>query len=167
MLKKSPKLLTFLKKLKEPDQYPGFLLWQTSNIWYRNMNNTLKEFGITFTQFTILTSLIYLSKHKININQKQIAQHAKLDIMMTSDVLKKLEAKKLVIRFPNPKDRRHNSLKITPQGVKLLLKIFPCVYEADIKFFEVLGDNEKSLVTPLKELIRANYDSIYLMDADK
>lgn len=77
----------FLKELREPEKFPGFLLWQASNIWYRNMKNTLKKFGATFIQFTILMSLIYLSKQNLDINQKQIARHAKLDIMMTSDVL--------------------------------------------------------------------------------
>ena len=120
MLTNRNKLETFLMELKEPEEFPGFLLWQASNIWYRNMKTTLKNFGTTFTQFSILMSLIYLSKQNLDINQKQIARHAKLDIMMTSDVLKTLESKKLVTRCQNPKDRRHNSMKITQEGKNLI-----------------------------------------------
>jgi DNA-binding MarR family transcriptional regulator len=162
MLTKKNKLDTFLKELKEPEEIPGFLLWQASNIWYRNMKNTLKKFGTTFTQFTILVSLIYLSRKNQNINQKQIARHAKLDIMMTSDVLKTLESKKLVTRCQNPDDRRHNSMKITQEGVDLALKIFEHVNYADIKFFKVLDDKIHSLTEPLEKLIHANYDNIYI-----
>jgi DNA-binding MarR family transcriptional regulator len=148
-------------ELKEPEEFPGFLLWQASNIWYRNMKTTLKNFGTTFTQFSILMSLIYLSKQNLDINQKQIARHAKLDIMMTSDVLKTLESKKLVTRCQNPKDRRHNSMKITQEGINLVLKIFEHVNQADVNFFKVLENNIQSLTEPLEKLIRANYDNIY------
>ena len=161
MPKKSKNLNKFLGDLKEPYEYSGFLLWQASNIWYRHMKNTLKKSGATFTQFTILMSLIYLSKDKTNINQKQIARHARLDIMMTSDVLKTLERKKLVVRYRNPEDRRHNSLKITQSGINLVLELFNQVYEADIRFFKVLGDKAKSFTEYLEKLISANYDAIY------
>jgi DNA-binding MarR family transcriptional regulator len=106
-------------------------------------------------------SLIYLSKQNLDINQKQIARHAKLDIMMTSDVLKTLESKKLVNRCRNPKDRRHNSMKITQEGINLVLKIFEHVNQADVNFFKVLENNIQSLTEPLEKLIRANYDNIY------
>ncbi|GEM_PF-443506 len=162
MLTKRDNIDTFIKELKEPEEFPGFLLWQASNIWYRNMKNTLKKFGTTFTQFTILMSLIYLSKQNLDINQKQIARHAKLDIMMTSDVLKTLVSKKLVTRCQNPNDRRHNSMKITQEGVNLIIKIFEHVNQADMNFFKVLEKNIESLTEPLEKLIRANYDNIYI-----
>jgi len=161
MLPKNEKLDKFLNKLKEPEGYPGFLLWQASNIWYRNARNALKKFDTTFIQFTILMSLIYLSRQNNNINQKQLAHHAKLDVMMTADVLKTLESKKLVTRYQNPDDRRHNCLKITSKGINLILKTFGHVNRADIEFFKVLEDNMQSIIGPLEKLIQANYDKIY------
>lgn len=161
MSQKNNNLETFIRDLKEPEEYPGFLLWQASNLWYRNMKNTLKNFGTTFTQFTILTSLIYLSKNNESINQKQIALHAKIDIMMTSDVLKTLERKKLVVRYPNPKDRRHNLLKITQKGTGLLMEIFAHVDRTDIKFFKILGSDVSLFTAGLEKLIQSNYDKIY------
>ncbi len=162
MLTQTNKMDTFLKELKEPEEFPGFLLWQASNIWYRHMKNTLKKFNTTFTQFTILMSLVYLSKNNSDINQKKIARHAKLDIMMTSDVLKTLASKKLVTRCQNPNDRRHNSMKITQEGENLITMIFEHVYWADMNFFKVLENNIQSLTEPLEKLIRANYDNIYI-----
>jgi DNA-binding MarR family transcriptional regulator len=162
MVTKKEKVDTFIKELKEPENYPGFILWQASNIWYRNVKNELKSSGTTFTQFTILMSLIYLSRQNEHINQKQIAQHAKLDVMMTSDVLKTLELKKFVTRSQNQNDKRHKSLKITPKGIDLIIKIFGHVNQADIGFFKVLENNMQSLIDPLEKLIRANYDNIYI-----
>jgi DNA-binding MarR family transcriptional regulator len=166
MVTKKEKVDTFIKELKEPENYPGFILWQASNIWCRNVKNELKGSGTTFTQFTILMSLIYLSRQNEHINQKQIAQHAKLDVMMTSDVLKTLESKKFVTRSQNPNDKRHKFLKITSKGIDLILKIFEHVNQADISFFKVIENDMQSLIDPLKKLIRTNYDKIYI-DSDK
>jgi DNA-binding MarR family transcriptional regulator len=165
-MSKAEKIARFIKKQQEPEYYPGYLLWQASNIWYRNIKNILKKSDTTFAQFAILSSVIHLSNDKDEINQKQIAQHAKLDVMMTSDVLKKLESKKLVIRYPNPKDKRHNSIKITPKGFNLIIKTFPQVNKADIKFFKALDDDVNSFTGQLGKLIRTNFDSIYTMDDD-
>lgn len=165
-MKQTNKMEQFLKELKEPTEYPGFLLLRASNIWYRYANNILKKSGTTYTQFSILASLIYLSKEKKHINQKQIAQHARLDIMMTSDVLRTLESKKLVIRYPNPEDRRHNSIKITPKGAALLSKVFIQINKADVKFFEILKEDIKPFTETMEKLIKANYDNIYT-DSEK
>lgn len=158
---KKKKLDIFLKELKEPEKYPGYLLWQTSNIWHRNMKNIMKRFGLTHTQFVVLTSIIYLAKNNNSINQKQIAQHAKLDIMMTSDVLKTLESKKLVTRHKNPNDKRHNSIKITQEGINLTIKMYDYSERADAEFFKVLGKDMKPFCEQLESLIKANYDNIY------
>jgi len=165
-MSKAEKTIQFLKELKEPEKYPGFLLWQASNIWYRYMKNILKKHNLTYAQFSLLASLLFLSNEKNQINQKQLARHAKLDIMMTSDVLKNLESKKLILRYPNPNDKRHNSVKITPKGLNLIVKTFPLVNKADIKFFKDMGDDIKLFLEPLKNLIRTNYDSIYSTDAE-
>jgi DNA-binding MarR family transcriptional regulator len=166
MVTKRKKVETFIKELKEPENYPGFILWQASNIWYRNVKNELKSSGTTFTQFTILMSLIYLSRQNEHINQKQIAQHAKLDTMMTSDVLKTLESKKLVTRSQNQDDKRHKSLKITQKGIDLIFEIYEHVNQADISFFKVLENDMQELIDPLEKLIRTNYDKIYI-DSEK
>jgi len=162
MRKKISKMEQLLKNMKEPTEYPGFLLLRASNIWYRSANNIMKKSGTTYTQFSILASLVYLSKEKNHINQKQIAQHAKLDIMMTSDVLKTLEIKKLVMRYPNPEDRRHNSIKITQKGADLVSEMFIKVEKADVKFFKILEDDIKHFTETMEKLISANFDNIYI-----
>jgi len=164
MINKINNLNLFLKQLKEPENYPGFLLWQVSNVWQRNMKNTLKPFKITFTQFVILTSLIYLAKQNEKINQKQLARHAKLDIMTVSDVLKTLENKKMVTRVSDPDDRRHNSIKITDKGEKHIFGVYNHINEFDNKFFKVLGQDYKMLIDVLVRLIRGNYDKIFHID---
>jgi len=162
MAKETKKTGMFSIELNEPETYPGYLLWQASNIWNRNMKEYFKNFGITHLQFVVLSSLFYLLQNKNNtLNQKQIAHQARLDVTMTSDELRILESKKLIIRVKNPQDKRHNSIKITRKGANLVTKMFVQAEAADAKFFKVLEDNIKSLTDPLEKLISANYDKIY------
>jgi MarR family transcriptional regulator, organic hydroperoxide resistance regulator len=161
MKKKSDSIKEFLEVLKEPEEYPGFMLWQASNIWQRIMKSDLKEFNATYTQWIILCSLIYLSKQYPDINQRLIARHAKLDIMTVSDVLKTLEIKKLIVRAVNLEDRRHNSLKITEKGARLVYLIFNKVLKSDGMFFKALGIDQEKFTELLSKLIRGNYDNIY------
>ncbi|MBN2400981.1 MAG: winged helix-turn-helix transcriptional regulator [Spirochaetes bacterium] len=164
-MRKIDNLNEFLKKLKEPEEYPGFLLWQASNIWQRLIKNNIKQFNTTYTQFIILTSIIYLSQYNKQINQKQIAQQAKLDIMTTSDVIKTLEAKKLLVRSPYPDDKRYNSLKVTKKGTELVFNIFYHVRISDITFFRALGKKEGKIFRDLLlKLIKGNYDKIFNSD---
>ena len=151
----------FIKQLKEPEEQPAFMLWKASIIWTRLIRNDIKEFDATYTQFIILCSLIYLSKNNKHVNQRLIAQHAKLDVMTVSDVLKTLVSKKLVIRSVNEKDRRHNFLKITDKGTKLAQNIFCKVRETDKKFFGALGDKENEFNNLLIKLTNANYDDLF------
>ena len=154
----------FLKQLREPEEQSGFMLWQASNIWWRLMKNDVKKFNATYTQFVILCSLIYLSHKNKEVNQRLIARHSKLDVMTVSDVLKTLEAKKLVIRTQNEKDRRHNFLKITEKGTIVVQNIFVKVKKSDKKFFCALGSQENELKNLLIKLIKGNYDDIYNND---
>jgi DNA-binding MarR family transcriptional regulator len=161
---KENKLGLLLKELKEPEAYPGYLLWQASNIWNRNIKKYLKRFGTTHVQFVVLSSILYMSKHNENINQKQIARHSKLGIMMISDVLKVLESKKLIARLRNQKDKRHNTITVTKKGVNLVYKMFIQAELADAEFFKVFEGNIKSFADSLEKLITSNYDDIYFRD---
>ena len=151
----------FLKELKEPEEYIGFMLWQASNVWQRLMKSDMKEFSATYTQFIILFSIMYLSHKNRTINQKLIARHAKLDIMTVSDVLKTLVAKELVIRTINPKDRRNKSLRVSETGAQLVYKTFYKVESSDTQFFSVLGEEESKFNELLTKLIKGNYDKIF------
>lgn len=161
MIKKIDNLETFLQELKEPDEYPGYLLWQASNISQRLMKKNIKQFNATYTQFIILTSILYLSRQNKHINQKQIARHVKLDIMTTSDAVRTLEAKKMLTRSPYPDDKRHNSLKVTKKGTELVFKIFYYVRKSDIQFFKALGKEAKIFSQLLVKVIKGNFDNIY------
>src|SRR6185295_17722147 len=84
-------------KFNSPKVSPGFLLWQINNKWQSKQRKALKVFGLTHVQFVLLASLVWASD-EVSFTQKQLAEHAKTDVMMTSQVLRTLERKGLIRR---------------------------------------------------------------------
>lgn len=44
-----------------PDDSPGFLLWQVSNLWQRKMKAELSDLGLTHVQFVLLAGIVWLN----------------------------------------------------------------------------------------------------------
>lgn len=141
-----PKLTTQFKAAQDS---PGFLLWQASSLWQRSIREALAPTGLTHAQFVLLASLAWLGGSDTGINQVQLAEHARMDVMMTSDVLRTLEAKGLIRRVRNPLDRRAWNLEIQEAGLALANQAVGLVEKADSAFFGRLKSN-----APLLELLQ-------------
>lgn len=139
-------------QFEKAEDSPGFLLWQVSNLWQRHIREALAPTGLTHAQFVLLASLAWLNGHKETVTQVRLAQHAKMDVMMTSDVLRTLEAKKLIRRVRDPRDRRAWNLEAEPQGLELANRANALVEAADTAFFAQLGSQNRSLIDLLHQL---------------
>ncbi len=131
-----------------PDQSPGFLLWQVTNRWQAAQRATLKPFELTHVQFVLLASLTWLTVDG-HVTQRQLADHAATDSMMTSQVLRNLEQRGLVKRARHPVDKRARALTITPQGRALANHAVVAVEACDNAFFAVLGEETRTLIRAL------------------
>src|SRR4051794_41912041 len=83
----------------EADESPGLMLWRVTNAWQAAQRATLGPFDLTHVQFVLLASLAWLRADG-PVTQRELASHARTDPMMTSQVLRALEAKGLVDRHP-------------------------------------------------------------------
>lgn len=118
-----------------PQDSPGFLLWKTTNSWQRSIRAALNPFDLTHVQFTLLASLAWLTKDGANVSQVELAQHIETDVMMTSQVVRTLEQKKLLKRTPNPLDKRAFHLMPTKAGLELANETIKVVEAVDKEFF--------------------------------
>ncbi len=132
---------------------PGLLLWQVTNRWQAAVRAALKPFDLTHVQFVLLASLTYLADDG-PVTQKQLADHAATDPMMTSQVLRNLEARTLVVRAVDPVDRRARALTVTPAGAALANRAVAAVESCDQAFFGSVGDGLPDLVRALSMLLR-------------
>jgi DNA-binding MarR family transcriptional regulator len=117
----------------------GFLLWQVMALWQRRIARALRPLGLTQVQYALLASLLWMSRTQRAITQAMLARHTQLDMMMTSQVLRALEARGLLERNPHPTDTRAKVLGLTKQGRKLAWEAVPVVEGVDREFFGALG----------------------------
>lgn len=143
-------------EFESPNDSPGFLLWQVSNLWQRNLNAGLREVGLTHVQFVLLAGIEWLNYSQEHVTQVQLAAHAKADVMMTSNVLRSLEKKGFVTREVHPTDTRAKCLMLTEVGNEVLLKTIKIVHQIDGDFFSALNDNISNFNGLLLKLVDQN-----------
>ncbi len=126
----------------ELDESPGFLLWRTTLRWQRLVTSALRPFNLTHVQFVLLAGTWWLTRVAGETpNQRRLAEHAGTDAMMTSQVVRALEAKSLVIRSPDPKDSRAQCVAVTDEGASLARHAMSAVEAADEEFFSPAGEH--------------------------
>jgi len=111
------------------------VLWRATLAWQREMRTALAPHGLTHVQFVLLASLWWLSEQGDPPTQKELADRAGTDAMMTSQVLRKLEAAGLIERNPHPRDSRARLLAVTREGREKLRAALSDVEAADARFF--------------------------------
>jgi DNA-binding MarR family transcriptional regulator len=135
-----------------PEQSPGFLLWRTTLLWQRQIRGTLAPHDLTHVQFVLLASAWWLEEHEGPPTQTRVAQHAATDPMMTSQVLRRLEAGNLVTREADPTDTRARRITLTTAGRSRLAKALADVEAADREFFAALGTHQPMFIAHLDTL---------------
>jgi DNA-binding MarR family transcriptional regulator len=123
----------------DPADSPGLALWRVTNAWQRAVRAALEPYDLTHVQFVLLAVLTSTDRSE-PVTQRDLAERAATDVMMTSQVLRTLEAKGLVRRLPHPTDRRARTIAPTPEGVDLVNRANSAVEAADRAWFAPLGD---------------------------
>lgn len=123
----------------------GFLLWHATLRWQRSIAAALKPLDLTHVQFVLLAVLWwYVTVKREQPSQRQLAEQAGTDPMMTSQVLRALERKNLLTREPDPNDSRARRLELTTTGRRLARRAIDVVEAVDDEFFAA-ADDPKSL----------------------
>jgi DNA-binding MarR family transcriptional regulator len=146
----------FPSRFKVPEDSAGFLLWQVSNAWQRQQRAALEKVGLTHVQFVLLASVAWLNHRGEPVSQVRLSQHAKTDVMTTSQVVRALEKRGLLRRDADRRDSRAKSITVTAQGKRLVARAFPLVESVNEAFFDPLGDQIRGLKSGLLTLIRAD-----------
>ncbi|MBW7453279.1 MarR family winged helix-turn-helix transcriptional regulator [Paenibacillus sepulcri] len=143
-------------EFKESRDSPGFLLWQTTNIWQREIRRVLEPLELTHPQFVLLFSCQWLNGKGSDggVTQVQLANHAQMDVNVTSQVLRTLEKKGYIKRSPHSIDTRAKVITMTAPGNDLATRAVQVVEAADRAFFESIGDDKGQLIDLLLQLVK-------------
>jgi len=101
-----------------------------------------------------------MSRTQRTITQAMLARHTKLDMMMTSQVLRTLESRGLLERNPHPTDTRAKVLGLTKEGRKLAWQAVPVVEGVDREFFGSLGAQLNRFNRSLLSLIASSTQEV-------
>lgn len=141
-----------ITQFSSPEQSPGFLLWQVSTQWRRQISEVLAPLDLTHPQFVLLATLSWLTDHDKPVSQVQLARYCAMDAATTSQILRSLEKKGWIKRESGAHDERAKRPVVTPAGCALIEKAMPLVEEADEAFFAPLGKRISSFTKDLNTL---------------
>src|SRR3954471_3643984 len=118
--------------IEDAGDSPGFLLWRVTQRWQRAIVAALRPLDLTHAQFVLLMSTWYLSRGSgPGPSQREVADHAEADVMMTSQVVRTLERRGLVARHADAVDARVKRLSVTAEGARLARRAQGVVEKAD------------------------------------
>jgi DNA-binding MarR family transcriptional regulator len=124
----------------DPEESPGFLLWHVTLRWQREIAAALAPLDLTHVQFVLLASTWWLNSRGEDPNQLGVARQAGTDVKMTSEVLRKLEAKRLIVRTVDAADTRARKIRVTERGGELAVRAVAAVEAVDAAFFRAVPD---------------------------
>lgn len=127
--------------VETPEESSGFLLWQVTNLWQREIKKALEVYDLTHSQFVLLASTLWLMQQNESITQIVLSNHTKIDPMTTSTVLRTLQKKGLLQRQEHSTDTRAKTVELTPAGVEMAKLAVKTVEKFDHDFFQVLGND--------------------------
>lgn len=135
-----------------PEESPGLLFWQVSTLWKRAINSALAPFGITHTQFVILSVVQYLAANSKRITQTEISNLTMIDVMTISKTVRLLEKNGLIQRYEDESDSRAKKLQLTQSGERVLEKATVEVEKIDEDFFFTLDETYAVFLKIIKRL---------------
>lgn len=130
-------------QFEKAEDSSGFLLWQVTNLWQREIKKALEKFDLTHSQFVLLASIHWLTLAKQDVTQILLSSHTKIDPMTTSTVLRTLQTRGLLKRQEHSTDTRAKIVALTDSGIKTVKQAVKTVEQFDNTFFEPLGNKTK------------------------
>lgn len=132
---------------------PGYLIRRLHQIHCALFLEECKASQLTPVQYGLLTALAIRGA----LDQVSLAEELGLDRTTTAEVLARLEARRLVSRKPNPRDRRAKLARITARGRALTAAMFGAMQRAQDRLCAPLAQKERDVfMATLVRLIEAN-----------
>jgi DNA-binding MarR family transcriptional regulator len=117
------------------------------------MRSVLAPHDLTHVQFVLLASLWWLEDNTDQPpTQAGLAEQAGTDPMMTSQVIRRLEARGVLKRAVDRADGRARRLRLTAGGRALVARALADVEAADDDYFAALGNRRAAFLKALATL---------------
>lgn len=142
---------------EKSEDSPGFLLWQVTTLWQRQIKKALEPYRISHAQFVIMATLLWCEEKELERTQVAIVNQSKLDKMTISSSIKKLIVDGYIHRMEHHRDTRAKWVTLTSSGKQLMHQLIPIIESIDTQFFKPTS-MQKELIEILNQLIN-HHDS--------
>jgi DNA-binding MarR family transcriptional regulator len=122
-------------RAESPAHSRGAILERVATRWLSELRDALVPVGLTHAQFRLLSAAAWLTARTNGVRQSDVASHAHMDTVMTSEVLRALETRGLISRTAHPTDRRARAIVVTETGGALAERASRLVDAVEDRFF--------------------------------
>lgn len=126
-------------------EHPSFLLARANARSLSLGNAALHRLGLKVRSYSVLA----LASGDERPSQRELASFLSLDPSQVVPLVDELEAKGLVERMADPRDRRANVVQATDAGLKLLGVARKALAAVDNEVFEGLTDDQRVALTEM------------------
>ena len=134
----------------------GSLLWRLTMKWRAAVERAVTPLGLTHAQYTLLGSLYAHTRDgRPPPSQRELADFTGLDPVYVSKLVRALERAGFVDRATHPADPRAVELRITDQGVDVILRAVAIVHELLEVLTAPIGGMASRRNQEFKETLRA------------
>ncbi|MGB3246217.1 MAG: MarR family winged helix-turn-helix transcriptional regulator [Sulfitobacter sp.] len=127
---------------------PSYLITRIAHRYNQTTHADLKAIGLSTITTRILASLKIFDSLTIN----ELCVHALAEQPTMSRALDRLEADALIMRTVKDEDNRKRIIRLTPEGDKLVSKIWPVMLGANEAMLE--GISEADRIVTLRTLLK-------------
>jgi DNA-binding MarR family transcriptional regulator len=130
-------------------------LWRIERAGFLMKNSTAEvvaAFGLSFSEHTTLAALTNAAGDEA-LTQTQLVERTGSSPSAMTSRIDRLEARQLVQRTPDPRDRRATVVRLTPEGTDLVWRALDAVEEAQRALLAEFDEQElATLVSLLKRM---------------
>lgn len=128
-------------------QNVNIIMWQVIKQMYRIKKHDLEQFGLTCSQFEIMSAIYQISKTREEIIQINLSEKTQIDPMTTSTILRNLQRRGLITRERSQTNTRTVIVQITPSGEDLYKRALYKVGKTTEYIYQ--NTNDKLLISQL------------------
>lgn len=101
-------------RMEKREQPIGFMIKQINNVYEKDLNERLRNIGITSSQCAVLDYLFHTSREEIS--QRDVEKALNLKNPTVTGILRRLDEKGYILCVPSTKDKRRKNIYLTEKA---------------------------------------------------
>ena len=138
----------------ENDSSCSVLLKQIHDVQEKNINNTLRNLDLTFSQINVLRALVHTADKQMSLKELEKILHVAQST--TARIVAKMESKGLIDSFGDASDKRIKYIRLTQYGEQYSSNAKQKLEEEETRLLSSLTETEKIVFVSLLQKIASN-----------